>query len=103
MKKYPFDLRSYNPYDLHCRVKDHYARVQFNWIHVACHWAKEDPWRYCYNSSRVNEPVGFVVEWLAKKHEAAPRRALEATIAIEVNILVRNKGKRNIVDQMEEE
>ena len=30
MKKYPFDLRSYNLYDPHWIVKDHCMRVQFN-------------------------------------------------------------------------
>jgi len=55
MKKYPFDLRSYNPYDLHCLVKDHCTRVQFNWIHGAFHWAEEDPWRYFYSFSRPNK------------------------------------------------
>jgi len=39
IKKYPVDSRSYNPYDLHCLVKDHCARVEFQWIHEACHWA----------------------------------------------------------------
>jgi len=29
VKKYPFDARSYNPYDTHCFVKDHCVRVQF--------------------------------------------------------------------------
>ena len=29
MKKYPFDVRSYNPYDLHCLLKYHCMRVQF--------------------------------------------------------------------------
>jgi len=36
IKKYPFDTQSYNPYDPHCFVKDHYVRVQFQWIHEAC-------------------------------------------------------------------
>lgn len=66
MKKYPFDLWSYNLYDPHCLVKDHCKRLQINWIHGACHWVEEVPWRYCYNSSRLNEPVGLAVEWIMK-------------------------------------
>ena len=42
-KKYPFGTRIFNPYDLHCFVKDHYTRVQFPWIHGACHLDEEDP------------------------------------------------------------
>ena len=30
MKKYPFNLRSYNLYDPHCIVKDHYTTFQFH-------------------------------------------------------------------------
>jgi len=55
MKNYPYDLRSFNPYDSHCIVNDHSMRVQFNWIHGAFHWVKEVSWRQCYNSSGPNE------------------------------------------------
>lgn len=41
--------------------------------------------------------------WLAKKREAASRRAPKAATTIEVNIPVHDKGKRKIVDLMEEE
>jgi len=40
------------------------------------------------------------VEWLAKQRKAASKRELAAS---EVNIPMRDKGKRNIVDNMEEE
>ena len=63
---------------------------------------EKDPWRYCYNSSRLNELVDLVMEWVAKQCEEASRRAPEAT-ATKVSILVCSKGKRNIVDNMEEE
>lgn len=46
------------------------------------------------------------MEWLAKQHEATSQRELAvalAVVATEANILVRDKGKRNIVDRMEEE
>jgi len=56
-KRFTFDTRSFNPYDPHCLVKDHCARVYHPWINKACHWLEEDPWRYCYNFSRLNELV----------------------------------------------
>lgn len=102
MNKYPFVLQSYNLYDPHCLVKDHYMRVQFNWVHGACHWAEEDAWRCCYNSSRLNEPFNFTVEWLAKQHEPTYQRAPEVATTVEVKIPVRDKGKRKIFDRMEE-
>ena len=100
--KYPFDAQSYNPYDLNCLMKDHFMKVQFTWIHGECHWVEEDPQVYFYSFSRPNELVGIVVEWLKKQHEAASRRAPTPAPA-EVNILVCDKGKRKIVDNMEEE
>ena len=107
MNKYPFDLESFNPYDPHYIVKDQSMRVQFNWIHGACHWAEEDSWRYCYNSSRPNEQVGFSIESLAKQHEATPQWGpvvvAAAVEAVEPSIHVHEKGNRKIVDQMEEE
>lgn len=62
MMKYPFDAQSYNPYDPNCLVKDHYVKVQFNWIDGACNWVEEDPCRYCYSFSRPNEPVILTLE-----------------------------------------
>jgi len=69
-KRFTFGTRIFNPYDPHCLVKDHYARVWFPWIHGACHWPKEDPWRYFYHSSKLNELIGIAVEWLEKHKEA---------------------------------
>lgn len=43
------------------------------------------------------------MEWLAKQHEEASRRAPEETIAIESKIPLHDKGKRKIFDRMEEE
>ena len=43
------------------------------------------------------------MEWLAKQHEVASQREPEAVATIEVNVPMRNKGKRNIVNHMEEE
>lgn len=54
-KRFTFGTRSFNPYDPQCLVEDHYVRVYHPWIHEACHWPKEDPWRYCYNYLRINE------------------------------------------------
>jgi len=42
------------------------------------------------------------VEWLTKQHETVSRRVLVATEA-EANILVRNKGKRKIIENTEKE
>ena len=97
--------KNYNLYDPHEICNNHYVRVYYPWIHGACHWAKEDPWRYCCNSSRLKELVGFTVEWLVKQHEAAYRRAPAPAIAVatEASILVCDKGKRKTVDDMEEE
>lgn len=83
-------------------MKDHCTRVLFNWMHGACHWEEEDPWRYCYSFSRPNEPFGLVVEWVAKQCEAASRREPKVATT-EVNIPVRDKGQGKIVDNMEEE
>lgn len=60
-------------------VKDPCVRVQFLWIHGACHWPKGDPWRYFHSFSRPNEPVDIAMEWLAKQHEAASTRAAATT------------------------
>lgn len=42
-KRFNFGTRSFNPYDPHCLVKDHCARVQHPSINGACHWPEEDP------------------------------------------------------------
>ena len=78
-------------------------RVQFNWIHGAFHCAKEDPWRYCYSFYRPNEHVGFVLDGLSKQHGATSQRSPTPTVVVAASILVRGKGKRKIVDRMEEE
>lgn len=46
------------------------------------------------------------MDWLAKQHEEASQRApiaIVAVVAVEASIPARDKGKRNIVDCMEEE
>lgn len=77
-------------------------RVQFNRIHRAFHWVEEDPWRYCYSFSIPNEWFSFIVEWLAKRHEATSQRALAPAVAVvaEASIPVHDKGKRKILDCM---
>jgi len=65
----------------------------------ACHWAKEDPWRYCYNSSRLNEPFGLAVEWILKQREVASQRAPEVA-AIEANILVCNRARGRLLIEL---
>ena len=72
------------------------------WINETCHWAEEDPWRYCYSFSRTSESVNMIVEWLVKQRDLASQRA-PTTSAIEVNMPVHDKVKRKIVNNMEEE
>lgn len=76
--------------------------VQFNWIH-GFHLVEEDTWRYCYSFSRPNEYGGFVVEWLAKQHEATSQRVTTPVVAANASTLVCEKGKRKIVYCMEDE
>jgi len=81
-------------------------RVQLIWIHGVCHGAKEDSWRYFFNSSRPNEQVGFVIEWLAHQHEEASQITPIVATTIEIaepSIPMCDKGKRNIVDYMDEQ
>jgi len=61
-QNFTFGPKIFNLYDPHCFVKDHYAIVQFFWIHEACHWALEDPWRYFHSISRPNELVSIAME-----------------------------------------
>lgn len=63
IKKYEFGNKDYNSYDPYEIFKNHCARVYYPWIHGACHWEEEDPWRYCYNHSNLNEPVSISIEW----------------------------------------
>lgn len=53
LNKFGFDTKSFNPYDPHCMCKNHCVKVYFQWVHKACHWPQEDPWRYLYNYSRL--------------------------------------------------
>lgn len=77
-------------------------RVYHPWIHEACHWPKEDPWRYFYNSSRLNEPVRVVVEWLVG-HKATSLYREATTTTAKSTKPASNKGKRNIFDNTEGE
>lgn len=90
-KKFKFGTRSFNPYNAHGLCRDHCARVYYPWIHGACHWPEEDSWRYCYNSSRTNEPINIVVEWLESLKVAALQ-----VVATSIKP-VQDKGKRKIV------
>lgn len=63
--KFEFETRDYNQYDPREICKNHYARVYYPWIHMACHWVEEDPWRYCYNYSKLNELVNIATKWKA--------------------------------------
>lgn len=63
LENFGFATKSFNPYDPHCICKNHCVKFCYTWIHGACHWPEEDPWRYFYNSSRLNELVNMDVEW----------------------------------------
>lgn len=69
---FEFSTKDINPYDPHIICKDHFVRVYFRWIHETFHWSKEDPWRYCYNASKLNDPVSIETYW---------KDALKKTIA----------------------
>lgn len=101
-KRFTFGTRSFNPYHLHFLVENHFARVYHPWIHSACHWPKQDPWRYCYNYSWINELVRVVVEWLGVHKATTSQRAATST-TIEGSRPVHDKGKRKVVDSAEAE
>jgi len=101
-KRFTLGTRSFNPYDLHYLVKDHCARVYHTWIHRACHWLEEDPWRYCYNSSRLNELVRVDVKWLTS-HKATTLDKETTITTIESKRPTLDKGKRKIADSVEVE
>ena len=101
-KRFTFDTRSFNPYDAHCFLKDDCVRMQFIWIHGACHWLEEDPWRYYHSFSRLNVSVNITMEWLAKWRKETSQREASST-TVEGNTLSHDKGKRKVVDNAEEE
>lgn len=71
-------------------------RVYFPWINNTFHWTEEDPWRYCYNASRLNEMVS-----IARIFNAHPQTLIaleETTIAVEGNNPMKDKEKRKIFD-----
>lgn len=76
---------SFNLYDPHGLCREYYGRLHYPWIHRACHWLEEDPWRYFYNSSRFNEPIIIVVEWLATL-KATTQRGETITTKKETNL-----------------
>jgi len=61
--KFDFETKDFNPYDPHGICKNHCKKVYYPWIHGTCHWEEEDPWRYYYNESKLNEPVGIAKAW----------------------------------------
>lgn len=55
--KFSFGTQDFNLYDLGGICKDQCVRVYFPWIGGAFHWLEEDPWRICYNASKICELV----------------------------------------------
>lgn len=72
------------------------------WIHGVCHWPEEDQWRYFYNSSRLNELVRVVVEWLATHKATTSQREATSTTA-KGSSPTHEKGKRKVFDSVEVE
>lgn len=95
-KKFHFGTNNFNPYNPHGLYRDHCARVYYSWIREVCHWLEKDPWRYCYKSSRLNEPVNMVVEWIAALKAAVPKGVAATTTTSRKH--VQDKGKRKIVE-----
>jgi len=93
-KKFKFNTRSFNLYDPHGLCRDHYVRVYYPWLHWACHWPEEDPWRYFYKSSRPDELVRIAVEWLAMLKATIPHGEVKTTIGSIK--FVKDKGNRKI-------
>ncbi len=77
--KFNFETKDFNLYYLHGIYKDHCVRVYFSWIHRACHWPEEDPWRYCYNASKIHETVSIETTWKAALQIAATLEATRTT------------------------
>jgi len=73
--------------------------VYYPWIHWASHWLNEDPWRYCYNSDKLNEQVIMAIEWKETLQLATPQE--EATIAVVSSKPTQEKGKRKIAKNPE--
>jgi len=76
-------------------------RVYFSWINGEFHWPEEDPWRYWYNDSILNELVS-----IARTLEVSSQTTTvpEATsIATTGSNPMQSRGKRNIVENKEGE
>lgn len=63
--KFEFNTKDFNPCDPHSIFKDQCTRVYFCCINMKFHWLEEDPLRYCYNSSKLNESVSIERTWKA--------------------------------------
>lgn len=81
-----------------CMDKNYYVRVQHPWIHGACHWPNEDPWRYCDHFSRLNESAS--IKWLAKQNIIMYQRVASLEIA-KGSRHACDKGKRKVADNTE--
>lgn len=69
--RFEFGTQDFNPYDPHGICKDHCTIVYFSWLSRAFHFPKEDPWRYCYNASRLYDLVS-----LAGTSQVAPQMTM---------------------------
>lgn len=101
LKKFRFETKSFNSYDPHCICKNKCVKMYFAWFHGVCHWPKEDPWQYLYNSYRLNEPNNMPIERKMELHAAAPQEATTATTVSSKP--PQEKIKRNITESAEVE
>lgn len=99
LKKIRFGTKRFNPYDPHGICKSHCAKVYYPWIHGVSHWSEEDPWRCCYNFSRLNESINMAIEWKAPLQAVALEE--ETIIAIMSSKPIHDKSKRNISKNVE--
>ena len=63
---------------------------------------EEEPWRYCYNDSKLNEPISIAIEWLSKYKVTTSQREASSK-ASEGIIPALDKGKRKVVGNTEAE
>lgn len=97
--KFEVDTNNFNLYDPRSICKDHCTRFYFPWIGMTFHWPEEDPWRYCYNSLRLSEPVS-----LEGTSQATPQTTTTLEVAtVEGSNPVQDKGKRKTADSLEGE
>lgn len=99
--RFKFHTKDINRYDPRSICKDHCVRVYFPLIYETFHWPKDDPWRYCYNVSRLNDLISLV---RTQKNSLQITTTQEATTRVAVGSYpMQDKGKKKIYENLEEE